>query len=279
MKIYKLSIVLIIITLFSMPAWAKFCSECGKPLNEGAKFCSECGAGVGVENTTSSEKPKLVTNDLNKIREKLECMEEFCAYLESSNKASCMDKFPNCKFRFQKGLEDLQKETLTDSQKLLVNMYKLKWQFVEEGYDTICKDMVPESRIYYLGLLNGYIKDFIAGASIKYGEKCIELCKKGVSIAGNTVKVQSTYLQVGKGKNDRISKGQRIKILAVKSDQIMIYGEVKALIWGLPSTYVKVWLSKEEILNRTDFKDNNSLMNLLKNYETLEKEIMALSFH
>ena len=38
MKIYKLSIVLIIITLFSMPVWAKFCSECGKPLNEGAKF-------------------------------------------------------------------------------------------------------------------------------------------------------------------------------------------------------------------------------------------------
>ena len=277
MKIFKLSIVLFIITLFSMPAWAKFCSECGKPLNDGAKFCSECGA--GVENTTSSEKPNSTINDLNKIREKLECMEELCAYLESSNKASCMDKFPNCKFRFQKGLEDLQKESLTDSQKLLMNMYKLKWQFVEEGYDMICKDIVPENRIYYIGLLNGYIKDVIAGASIKYGEKCIEFCKKGVSISGNTVKVKSTYLQVGKGKNDRISKGQHIKILAVKSNQMLIYGEVKAFLWGMPSTFVKVWLSKEEIFNRTDFKDNNSLMNLLKNYETLEKEILALSFH
>lgn len=260
-----------------MPAWAKFCSECGKPLNEGAKFCSECGASVG--NTNSSEKSKQMISDLDKIREKLESMEELCLYLESSNKVSCMDKFPNCKFRFQKGLEDLSKETLTDSQKLLINMYKLKWQFVEDSYDMICKDIIPASRIYYIGLLNGYIKDVISGASIKYGEKCIEFCKMGVNISGNMIKVKSAYIQVGKSKNDRIFKGQRIKILAIKNNQIMIYGEVQPYFLGMPSTYIKIWMSKEEIFNRTDFKENKILMDLLKQYETLENEITALSLH
>ncbi|MBQ9428549.1 MAG: zinc-ribbon domain-containing protein, partial [Clostridia bacterium] len=27
---------------------AKFCQNCGAPLNEGAKFCPTCGAGVGA---------------------------------------------------------------------------------------------------------------------------------------------------------------------------------------------------------------------------------------
>ena len=43
--------------LLATSAWAKFCSECGKPLpSDTAKFCSECGAGVGGNNPTSEVK-------------------------------------------------------------------------------------------------------------------------------------------------------------------------------------------------------------------------------
>ena len=138
MKIYKLSIVLIIITLFSMPAWAKFCSECGKPLNDGAKFCSECGAGVGSNTNTEVKEHKEVNEikvdkgnienkevkevkeakkDLEIVKEKLDCFEEFCIYLESANQKGCMEKFPDCKIKFNKGLEELSKKTINRQSK------------------------------------------------------------------------------------------------------------------------------------------------------------------
>ena len=63
MKIFKLSIVLIIITFFSMPAWAKFCSECGKPLNDGAKFCSECGASVSFAEQPINEPSQPISEN------------------------------------------------------------------------------------------------------------------------------------------------------------------------------------------------------------------------
>ncbi|MBQ2092261.1 MAG: zinc-ribbon domain-containing protein [Clostridia bacterium] len=36
---------------------AKFCAECGSPIEEGAKFCLNCGAATGVKETAKKKKP------------------------------------------------------------------------------------------------------------------------------------------------------------------------------------------------------------------------------
>ena len=72
----KLWIVLTVSLLLSNTVWAKFCSECGKPLpSDTAKFCSECGASI------NGNSGSLATNKSDSIQDKLDCGEGITKFL------------------------------------------------------------------------------------------------------------------------------------------------------------------------------------------------------
>ena len=256
-----------------MPVWAKFCSECGKPLNEGAKFCSECGAGVGNVGKTESQK----SNELLIIKDKLDCMEEFCIYFESSNKKTCMEKFPDCKFRFNKGLEELSREKLADNQKALIKLYKYKWTLVEESYNSICENNFPRSNIYYISKVNEGINKALDGASIIWIDKFIDLCKSCRLLVNTNFRVTSNFLDSSNGKskskNRRIMIGSTCHIYDVKNDKFFVEGETYGYWQGKIS---ENWIDKEQVYKRTNFKKRPNLNELVEQIERKNKELELL---
>ena len=241
-----------------MPAWAKFCSECGKPLNEGAKFCSECGAGVGNNTKIDQKEEKIDKNSLQFVSEKLKSLDEFCVYLNSSNRLTCMQKFPDCKFRFEENVKELQKETLSDLQKSLLDLYLLKWNIIETSYRNIMNNYdVSESEAYVAKINKGITELLTNTKNAKWGQLYLEACNKCIDLQKYNFKVTNgNYLDLSNGTQRdkmgffKVAKGKAIRILDVSENKFLLIARTIAT-----NGFCSGWVSREEVYKRTNLKE------------------------
>jgi len=247
MRTLRLSFLLFCFLISTSISYAKFCSECGKTLNEDAKFCSECGAGVNGNTRTNAN------NDIDKssvqfVYEKLKSLDEFYVYLTSSNPLTCMQKFPDCKFKFEEGLKELQKENLSDLQKILIDMYKLEYDQIEICYKNVMN--FDESYQANEALVNaGKIKKGIT--EVLSNRRDFNWCKtylkaydKSIELSKTNFNISAKYLIL---KDTKVFGKSVISIIDVDEDRFQI------ICPNYHGTLID-WIPREEIYKRTTFK-------------------------
>ena len=251
MRTIRLSFLLVCFLISTSISYAKFCSECGKPLNEGAKFCSECGSSVNGKPRTNT-KEENNKNTVQFIYEKLKITDEFTIYLNSSNRLTCMQKFPECKFKFQENIKELQKENLSDLQKSFIEMYLLKWKIIEIWYTNFVNGQKFYAEKFYVEKIDRGVTEVLSKDKnadwcnnyIKACLKCIELKtdKHIVSNAGFTLPNDR-----GSGSSYRVPTCFTLTILDINENKFLV-------ITNLTSEDHFSWLNREDVYKRTSLK-------------------------
>jgi predicted nucleic acid-binding Zn ribbon protein len=254
MRTIRLSFLLLCFLISTSISYAKFCSECGKTLNEDAKFCSECGTGVNG-NTRTNTNNAIDKSSVQFVYEKLKSLDEFCVYLNSTtNKLTWMQKFPDCKFKFEEGIKELQKENLSELQKSLIDLYLLKWDLVEIAYNKILKYddkygwRIREETAYMNKISRGITEILSNERNANWSKKYVEACHKCMELKKYLFTVTSHYLSLTGNPEDifkRIKKGKKIRILDIKEDSFFIIGEIIDFEDA-------GWINREEVYKRTN---------------------------
>ncbi len=281
MKIFKLSIVLIIITLLSMPAWAKFCSECGKPLNEGAKFCSECGNKTG-ESNGNTVSIKDDSNDENKIMEYFSFIDESLSYIRTSNINIFLDKFSVSNENFiekREIIEEFEKQC-NKKQKILIESYIAIYEVINDfynlykpGFDNSFKKMVYLEKCNHLASI---FQEFKINYSINKPLNILASLKQKLVIFANTYTVKSKYMQPRDGRILFLNSA-KFSILEVNDNEakLLLLGREKDVGAGCITGGIGLWaydnlpkswtpyVKLSEIIKRTDCKKDD--LEILKN--------------
>ncbi len=126
--------------------------------------------------------------------------------------------------------------------------------------------------------MNEGIKKALDGASIKWIEKYIDLCKSCRSLINTNFKVTSAFFDFPNGKSkskNKIMKGSICHIYDVKDNKFFVEAESKSFIHA--GKISENWISKEQIYKNTNFKKRPNLNELVEQIESKYKELESLA--
>ncbi len=271
----KLWIVLTVSLLLSNTVWAKFCSECGKPLpSDTAKFCSECGASI------NGNSGSLATNKSDSIQDKVEELfapvDEFAVFLSSSNFLTCIAKYPEYKIKFNKNKKDIDylQATCDDITKKVIKNYYLYWSILCDSMENYTqrpnyRRLADEHRCkFLLSYINDVKNIWKTGGSlaeITKAEKRLIVATKEFTVS------KSKYLTV-KDEYTVLMKNAKFMLMDVNDNEVRIVllggqnGGTGAGLHGVGSainpnnSIDHLWMPvvlKSELLKRTDCTEDD----------------------
>lgn len=283
MKHTKLTILLALYSMLTATSWAKFCSECGKPLpSETAKFCSECGASISGNTNLNSAKNEISNQD--RVEKLFAPVDEFAIFLSSSNFLTCIAKYPEYKIKFnqnKKDIEQLLNECDPVTKKVIDNYY-LYWNTLCNSIENYTKtrDYDAMGEEYRCRFLLSYINEV---KSIWKSNGSIEEITKIEKIFTVATKVftlcKSNFYRVPGGP-EVIANGARFMLVDVTNDKakIVILGGKNNCGIGWHSTVAgftekmptQLWfptVNRKELLKRTDCTEED-----LNTFKTITKK-------